>query len=83
MVWLVDFLVNNMDKYIKVNISLKDKLNLLFFDLLPEVLLKYETTYKYKKDKEIQVEDVKENHPNDIMNISFFDNIDDVEDSNL
>lgn len=64
--------------YIKVNLTSKEKLNLLLFDLLPERILKREIIYKYNKEVTIKEEDdIKSNNSKkDECVMPFFDNID-------
>jgi len=69
-----------MEKYIKVKLSLKDKLNLLFFDLIPErvcgILPREKMNQNYNKQSE-DTEIIEES--DDMDNIPFFDNIGDSE----
>jgi len=71
-----------MEKYIKIRLCLKDKLNLLFFNLIPERvcgILPREKVIQ-KEEKDVYDREIIEEVVNDEMgDIPFFDNINDSE----
>jgi hypothetical protein len=69
-----------MEKYIKINLCLKDKLNLLFFDLIPESIFGVLPREKMNQKEEKHLESTKIiEESEDMDNIPFFDNINDSE----
>jgi len=71
------------ERFIKVNLTKKEKMNLLLFDLLPERILKEKIVYKYKREEyNCEVDELIEDKPDDFQAPAFFEDIEDS-DSNF
>lgn len=73
------------ETFIKVELTKKEKMNLLLFDLLPERILKEKIVYKYNRESISELDDdlgsinLNDEEPDKIQIPAFFDNIDDGE----